>query len=227
MEPTDPVRSLIVQRKDELRKTLSEISVRIGRNHAYLQQFINRGVPRNLPEEVRPLLAAELEVDEERLRSASQKQKSPTRPPEPRNARIGGAARLGATVPVYGHAMGGKEGQFVLNGNKVADILAPPTLNGVIDAYAVYIVGTSMEPRYFPGEVVFVNPGLPVRKGDFVVAQVAGREGEGEAPLAYVKQFISRDGKRMKLQQFKPKRTLEFPDNKIVSVHRIIMGGEG
>lgn len=35
------------------------------------------------------------------------------------------------------------------------------------------------------------------------------------------------DGDRLKLEQFNPKKTLVFPADKVVSVHRIIMGGDG
>lgn len=224
MEQPDPVRALILERKEKLGKSLSDLSQKIGKNHAYLQQFVSRGIPRNLPEELRPLLAIELEVDEERLRGST---KGRTQAIEPRNARIGGAVRITLTVPAYGHAMGGKDGQFILNGNKVADILAPSSLAGIAEAYAVYVAGVSMEPRYFAGEVVFVNPRLPVRQGDFVVAQIRQHQAEGEAPLAYVKRFVSRDARRLRLEQFKPRKTLEFPHQDVVSVHRIIMSGDG
>jgi phage repressor protein C with HTH and peptisase S24 domain len=141
------------------------------------------------------------------------------------NARLGGAVSLTHTVPVYGQAMGGKHGEFVLNGNKVGDILAPSSLIGVSDAYAVYIAGDSMESRYFAGEVAFVHPGLPVRKGDFVVAQIA--DDEGAAPLAFVKRFLSMDEKRLRLEQLNPRKTLEFPRKRVVSVHLILMAGRG
>jgi phage repressor protein C with HTH and peptisase S24 domain len=141
------------------------------------------------------------------------------------NARIGGAVSLTHTVPVYGQAMGGKHGEFVLNGNRVGDILAPPSLIGVPEAYAVYIAGDSMESRYFAGEVAFVHPGLPVRKGDFVVAQIAAEE--GAAPLAFVKRFLSMDDRRIRLEQLNPRKTLEFPRKRVVSVHLILMAGRG
>src|SRR5437016_10079188 len=143
----------------------------------------------------------------------------------PRNAELGGPARFGARIPAYGQAVGGRDGEFILNGNRIADVLAPPSLQGVPDAYAVYVVGDSMEPRYFAGETVFVNPRLPVRRGDFVVAQVAAEE--GEPPHAYIKRFMVREAKSLKLEQFNPKKALEFPINRVVSVHRIIMGGDG
>lgn len=139
------------------------------------------------------------------------------------NAQIGGAVSLTTKIPVYGHAMGGKYGEFILNGNKVADILAPASLDGVNGAYAVYIAGTSMEPRYFAGEVAFIHPSLAIKKGDFVVAQIASDE--GSAPFAYVKRFVSFDERRLKLEQLNPRRFLEFPKKQVVSVHLILMAG--
>jgi phage repressor protein C with HTH and peptisase S24 domain len=149
----------------------------------------------------------------------------PSLPAPPRNAEVGGPARFAAAIPAYGQAVGGKDGEFILNGNRIVDILAPPSLQGVPDAYAVYVVGDSMEPRYFAGEAVFVNPRLPVRRGDFVVAQIAAEE--GEPPHAYIKRFMARDARALRLEQFNPKKTLEFPVGRVVSVHRIIMGGDG
>lgn len=141
------------------------------------------------------------------------------------NARLGGAVSLSHTVPVYGQAMGGKHGEFVLNGNKVGDLLAPSSLIGVPDAYAVYIAGDSMEPRYFAGEVAFIHPRLTVKKGDFVVAQIA--TDEGSAPLAFVKRFLSMDDRRLRLEQLNPRKALEFPRKRVVSVHLILMSGRG
>ena len=143
----------------------------------------------------------------------------------PRNGAVGGPARFGARIPAYGQAVGGRDGEFILNGNRIVDVLAPPSLQGVPDAYAVYVVGDSMEPRYFAGEAVFVNPRLPVRRGDFVVAQVAVEA--GEPPHAYIKRFVARDARTLRLEQFNPKKSLEFPVGRVISVHRIIMGGDG
>ena len=146
-------------------------------------------------------------------------------PYPPRNAELGGPARFGAKIPAYGQAVGGRDGEFILNGNRIVDVLAPPSLQGVPDAYAVYVVGDSMEPRYFAGEAVFVNPRLPVRRGDFVVAQIA--VADGEPPHAYIKRFVARDARLLRLEQFNPRKTLEFAVRSVISVHRIIMGGDG
>jgi len=218
----DSARSLIVTRVAELGLSLSELSLRAGKNHAYFQQFIKRGVPTQLPEEVRGRVAEILGIDERQLKVVGLKS-STVRPAS--NATLGGGVRIATWIPVYGHAVGGKDGEFILNGNKVTDVLAPASLSSVPNAYAVYVVGNSMEPRYFAGETVFVNPGLPIRRGAFVVAQIAS--GEEGAPLAYVKRFISQDARRLRLEQYNPKKTLEFPASRVVSVHRIIMSGDG
>lgn len=46
---------------------LSTLSRLIGRNPAYMQQFVRRGSPRRLPEEERLRLAMALDIDEREL----------------------------------------------------------------------------------------------------------------------------------------------------------------
>lgn len=50
---------------------LKKASLACGKNHAYLHQFVHRGTPRRLPEDVRWSLAAHLGVDETALRDGS------------------------------------------------------------------------------------------------------------------------------------------------------------
>src|SRR5215831_18426376 len=217
----DAVRSMIVSRVAELGLSLSELSLKVGKNHAYFQQFIKRGVPNRLPEEVRGRVAEILGLDERVLKEATSRvihfmkdTLVDTRT----------AARMIPWIPVYGHAVGGKDGEFVLKGNQVSEVQAPPNLSHVPDAYAVYVVGDSMEPRYLAGETVFVNPRLPISRGSFVVAQVS--KGEEAEPRAYVKRFVSQDAKRLRLEQYNPKKVLEFPISTVVAIHRIVMSGE-
>lgn len=143
------------------------------------------------------------------------------------NADRGGPVDLagsGETLPVYGQARGGDDGEFVLNGSKLADLLTPPILRGVRDAYAVYVIGESMEPRYFAGEAVYVHPHLPVRREHFVVIQVRGAP--GDPPHGYIKQYLGKDGTNVRLRQFNPDRVVTFPESQVVSIHRIVHSGE-
>ena len=236
----DMVRELVVGRLAEIGETLKSASEKLGRNHAYLQQFVQRGTPARLPEDVRRDLAALLGVAEDALRGeapprrreAARSEPRPAglgEPPRsdplpPRNAALGTAVRLGR-IPLYGQAVGGTDGQFPLNGSLITEVAAPPSLASVAGAYAVMVVGTSMEPRYFAGEAVFVNPRMPVRVGDFVVAQIAADE--GEPPLAYVKRYVGQNDKSIRLEQLNPSKKLTFAADRLVSIHRIVMSGEG
>lgn len=146
--------------------------------------------------------------------------------PEPPNAFVGDKlSQREEYLPLYGHAVGGVDGEFVLNGNELDSILAPPGLHKADGAYAVTCAGDSMEPRYFDGETVFVNPRRRVRRGDFVVAQIRNPK-EGDAPLGYIKRFVSRTDNELVLEQFNPPKQLRFPGGDVESVHYIALGGQ-
>src|SRR5882724_8686707 len=103
----DAARKLLVDtlaRRPDL--DLKNLSLTIGRNHAYLQQYLMRGSPRELPEAARHGLAALLGVSPDDLRSTVL----------PMRGRIdgdlrGAAAPLRAAdrgdLPVYASAEGG------------------------------------------------------------------------------------------------------------------------
>ncbi|MFD2679050.1 S24 family peptidase [Camelimonas lactis] len=134
-------------------------------------------------------------------------------------------------IPVFGHAAAGDDGRFIMNGQRIADTFCPPVLSGVEGAYAVYVHGESMEPRFRAGETVWINPHQPVRQGDDVVAQILDAdEDDGSPPSAYVKRFVSR-GSELVLHQFNPPDgetyELRFPEQRVVSVHRIVFAGIG
>src|SRR5262250_3086 len=105
----DAGRSMIVSRVAELGLSLSELSLKVGKNHAYFQQFIKRGVPTRLPEDVRGQVAEILDLDEQILKESS------TSPRVLRSlVEHQGLARVSTWIPVFGHAMGGKDGEFAL-----------------------------------------------------------------------------------------------------------------
>lgn len=143
---------------------------------------------------------------------------------QPANARLGDELPdLRVIIPVYGQAVGGVDGEFVMNGDRLEDVFAPPSLSSVVGAYAVYVAGESMEPRYFDGEIVFVNPMKRARRGDFVVAQI--RFQEHGPTLAYVKRFVRWNAKELVLSQYNPEKELRFAAGQVVSVHLVVMGG--
>lgn len=131
----------------------------------------------------------------------------------------------GQSIPLLGQSAGGPNGRFVLNGTEVGRVFCPPMLEGVEGAYAVMVFGTSMEPRYFAGETVWVNPHLPVRSGDDVIAQFVGDE-DGLPADSYIKRFTSQSSKVLRLYQYNPdegeEHDLEFDADKVFSVHKIV-----
>ena len=131
----------------------------------------------------------------------------------------------GQSIPLLGQSAGGPNGRFVLNGTEVGRVFCPPMLEGVEGAYAVMVFGTSMEPRYFAGETVWVNPHLPVRSGDDVIAQFVGDE-EGLPADSYIKRFTSQSSKVLRLYQYNPdegeEHDLEFDADTVFSIHKIV-----
>jgi phage repressor protein C with HTH and peptisase S24 domain len=127
-------------------------------------------------------------------------------------------------LKVLGMAECGPDGWSLWNGDVIDMIERPASLNGVASAYAVYVVGASMEPRYHPGEVVHIHPGKPVSVGSYVLVQ--RRAKGGETPLAVIKRLVKRTPAKITLEQFNPHRVFDIKAADIVSVHRVVGSGE-
>lgn len=126
-------------------------------------------------------------------------------------------------IPVYGQAVGGVDGEFIMNGIALYEVMTPPSLSQSSGAYAVTVSGDSMAPRYEDGEVCFVDPKRRVKKGDYVIAQIRIEE---EGPiLAFVKKFIRHNALELVLEQFNPAKELRFPADQVHSVHYIALAG--
>jgi phage repressor protein C with HTH and peptisase S24 domain len=126
---------------------------------------------------------------------------------------------------VLGMAECGPDGWSLWNGEVIEMTSRPPNLAGAMLAYAVYVVGDSMEPRYHSGELVYVHPGRPVDVGAYVLVQVKPKE-DGDAPRAVVKRLVRRSATKVTLEQFNPKKTIELKSGDILSMHRVVGSGE-
>jgi phage repressor protein C with HTH and peptisase S24 domain len=220
----DSVRDLIAKKLKERGLTMKAASLQIGKSHAYLQQFLERGVPASLPEGPRGLLAALLQVPEDSLRgpTLSSGRAVAGKGALPRGPQIGTIDKL----PVLGMAQCGPDGLSLWNGDIVDYKPRPAALADVAAAYAVYAVGSSMEPRYFPGELVHVHPGRPVEPGDFVLVQIRPRDVGDAVPRALLKRLVRRSGSKIVLEQYNPKKSFELKTDEIVSMHRVVASGE-
>lgn len=127
-------------------------------------------------------------------------------------------------IEVLGMAECGPDGLALWNGEVVDRVDRPNNLADVANAYAVFIQGDSMEPRYHPGEVAFVHPGRPVTPGAYVLVQMVAKD--GGAPRAFLKRLVKRSGDKAILEQFNPKKTFTLKQAEIVTMHRVVGSGE-
>lgn len=141
--------------------------------------------------------------------------------PAPRFQAPGGPDRM----PVLGMAEGGEEGWNLWNGDVVDYVPRPPFLVGVPNAYAVYVTGESMAPRYLPGELLYVHPGRPPAPGDFVLVQAHPKH-DGDPPRAVVKRLVRRTAQKLVLEQYNPAKPFEIATREVKSIHKILGSGE-
>jgi len=89
----------------------------------------------------------------------------------------GRSGAAGRSIPIVGMARAGADGFFDENGFPVGagETVRFPDL-GEDRVYALEIAGDSMEPMYRAGDVVIVQPGAAVRRGDRVIVRT--RSGE-------------------------------------------------
>jgi phage repressor protein C with HTH and peptisase S24 domain len=238
------VRELIREKLAAKRLSMKDASLAMGRNHAYLQQYLERGVPVILPEDAREALAPLLGVkqgdlrehledavkDNIRLLAKNSVNDNAPGVPRVRTPRAHAAAthrRVGSDrLPVLGSAEGGADGQSPWNGDVVDYVPRPANLAGVPQAYAIYVYGMSMEPRYHPGELLYVHPGRPVTAGSYVLVQLRPKT-DGDPPSALLKRFVRQTASKLVLEQFNPAKTFDVKMSDVVSVHRIVGSGEG
>lgn len=151
------VRTALVELAGRRGTSFAALSRMVGRNEAYLQQFVRRGTPRRLDEEVRRLLAAFFGVDE---------------------SVLGGARRAAmVAVPRIDAEAAAGPGRLVEDDRVIGEEMIDPRVAarlGVSPDMLTMIVarGTSMEPTIADGDALFVDTAdrrLSSRPGLFVL----------------------------------------------------------
>jgi phage repressor protein C with HTH and peptisase S24 domain len=153
------VRSTLAGLADEAGTSLAWLSRALGRNDAYLQQFVKRGTPRRLDEEDRRWLAAYFNVDERALGGTAGGDATMVAV-----RRIDAEAHAGAGGLVEDDRNGGEER---IDPRVVARLGVSPASLTMITAH-----GDSMEPLIHDGDALFVDMAdrrLSSRPGIFVI----------------------------------------------------------
>lgn len=124
-------------------------------------------------------------------------------------------------VPVYGTGSGGDGGDFRFNGQTIDHAPRPPGIENRRDVYVVYVIGDSVSPKYEDGDPIYVDPHRRPQPRDYVLVELKGAA-EGEPGPAYVKRLVGRAGGKLKLEQHNPAGPVDFDENSVVRVHRVI-----
>jgi phage repressor protein C with HTH and peptisase S24 domain len=151
------------------------------------------------------------------------------------------AVALPKDVPVHGTALGGdlaidgithdmKVEQTVLEISDVIEMVRrPPSFAGNRSLYAVYVAGSSMEPRYEPGDLLYVDPRRPPSIGDDVIVQLRdgnGHDGEDRVICALIKRLVRRSTAGVELEQYNPPLRFTIAVHHVAAVHRVVKMGE-
>lgn len=122
-------------------------------------------------------------------------------------------------LPIRGGAMGGDDTFFTTNGEPIGYVSRPPSLEGIKEAYAVYVTGDSMEPRYFAGEILQVHPYKPPKSGDFVVIQTCNGDDERHY---FVKRYVRKTEKELICHQYNPDSEVRYKTAEIRAIHTVV-----
>ena len=200
----DAARKLLVDtlaRRPDL--DLKNLSLTIGRNHAYLQQYLMRGSPRELPEAARHGLAPLLGVSPDDLRS--------TAPPRPAGSRAICVAPDRCAPPIAPTCRSMPRPKaaagIIITSEPIDFIRRPEPLLSVRDGYACYVIGDSMSPAYEQGDLLLIHPGRPARPGDdcaFIRGQDDGTQ------EALIRRLLRSTPEKWRVRQFNPAKDLDL-----------------
>ena len=175
--PLDPVRRRLLQLLAAKGSTLRTASIAMGRNDAYLQQFIHRGTPKVLAEDDREILAEHLGCRPELLKHGrSFRLSTHARRPPPSDAYsapIGYSAVPEADVQV---AAGAEAWNGELRETGEAWLFADSLIRHRLradpgDLWIIAVDGDSMEPMLSSGDHVLIDVSrtVPAPPGIFVI----------------------------------------------------------
>lgn len=150
MEPGEQ-RAVIARLIEERRDDFASLSRLLGKNAAYMQQFIKRGTPRKLSEDDRKTLALHFGVDEQLLRGGGEE-------PNPR-------LREGSLIPIARYNVNASAGHGAVQDHERMETpaafdgswLRQLCDGGPEDLSIIRVKGDSMLPTLADGDEIMVN----------------------------------------------------------------------
>ena len=118
-------------------------------------------------------------------------------------------------IPIRSAARGGGDQEMFLEDGPIGYTARPSNLSGVRGAYAIYMIGDSMEPRYQQGWLLHVNPFKPAIRGRDVVVYKKDK-------AALIKQFAGWEKDALLLRQLNPAREIKVPREEVAEIHLVV-----
>jgi phage repressor protein C with HTH and peptisase S24 domain len=118
-------------------------------------------------------------------------------------------------IPIKSAARGGGDQEMFLADGPIGYTPRPANLDGIRGAYAIYMVGDSMEPRYEQGWLLHVNPFKPPIRGRDVVVYKSDQ-------AVLIKQFVRWDNDTLVLRQLNPPEELYIRRGEILECHLVV-----
>jgi phage repressor protein C with HTH and peptisase S24 domain len=146
----------------------------------------------------------------------------PTWDVRPAPVEVPRPAKMPNDVPVKGTAAGSHlRGAFQLEVDTIVDwVRRPPALMNATHAYALFVEGSSMEPRYQPGDLIFVHPDRPPRPGDTVVVQAQNSQHDPiEATIGTLRR---RTEKAVVIAKLNPSADVEIRADTVKAIHKVL-----
>lgn len=123
-------------------------------------------------------------------------------------------------LPVMGTAHGAAAGGFVISANVIEYVMRPPSLDGVEDAYAIFVIGESMRDLHPPGQLCFVHPHRICRPGDSVILHI--RPHDRAETECYIKRLVRATETEIVAEQMHPRATIRYKRSSVAAMHRVL-----
>jgi phage repressor protein C with HTH and peptisase S24 domain len=131
------------------------------------------------------------------------------------------AVAMPKDLPVMGTAAGATLANgFEITSQIVEYVRRPPALEGVPDAYAIYVVAESMSPLHRPGDLCIVHRYRPYKRGDSVIVQI--KVSAGAKVESYIKTFKRQTADELVVEQINPKAEIAYKKSTVISVHKVM-----
>ncbi|MBL4836055.1 MAG: helix-turn-helix transcriptional regulator [Kordiimonadaceae bacterium] len=118
-------------------------------------------------------------------------------------------------LPIRGRAQGGDDGNLIIEEQPIDWTYRPADLQGVHEAFAVFVTGDSMEPKYKDQDLAYIHPTQPARRRRYVLVETVDHH-------SFIKQFVRWDKETLVLQQFNPEKNILIPREMVRKILMVI-----